>query len=149
MTKAGTSGVVTPRESERLSGLLAALYYVARREYGSDLTHRAIRVLQFIARHETAPRIDDVARHLGSAASTTSELVKRLATRGLVSRRRCEDDERVVRLALTAAGSTALREHTTLDPEKLARGLAALDGAERGELMRLLAAVGERLEGEA
>ena len=149
MTTAGTSGEMAPRESERLSDLLASLYYTARRAYGSDLTHRAIRVLQFIERREAAPRIDDVARHLGSAASTTSELVKRLVTRRLVSRRRCEDDERVVRLALTEAGANALREHTTLDPEKLGRGLTALDGAERTELVRLLAAIGDRLEREA
>ena len=133
-------------EAAKANDVLAALYRRARRDYGSDLTHRAIRVLQFIAFSETPPRIDDVARQIGAAPSTASELLKRLAGRGFVVRRRAEDDERVVRLTLTPAGRAALGEHTTLDPEKLARGLGSLKKTEREELARLLERVVDGLE---
>ena len=55
---------------ERAEGMgmaLAELYYRARRDYETDLTHRAIRVLQFISHHDRAPRLDEITAYLGSA----------------------------------------------------------------------------------
>ena len=70
----------------RLSAILARLYFDARRDYSIDLSHRAIRVLQLAAFRGDPPRIDDVARQLGCATSTASELVKRLQSKGLLVR---------------------------------------------------------------
>lgn len=125
--------------------LLAFLYFAARREYAIDLSHRAIRVLQFVAYREETPRIDDVARFLECATSTASELIKRLQSKGLVVRSRSDRDERVVRLELTEAGRAALIEHTSLDPKKLETGLDALPVRDQKELIRLVGEVTDRL----
>jgi DNA-binding MarR family transcriptional regulator len=121
----------------QLSAILARLYFDARRDYSIDLSHRAIRVLQLAAFGSDPPRIDHVARQLGCATSTASELVKRLQSKGLLVRRRSDKDERVVELYLTDEGETALLEHTTLDIEKLKRGLSTLSAGEQDELIRL------------
>ncbi len=128
-----------------LSDLLASLYYEARREYQIDLSHRAIRLLQLIAYASTPPRIDDIAKFMGCAASTASEHIKRLEKKGLLARQRSDHDERVVRVKLTEEGRTALVEHTSLDPEKLGKGLSALPVREQRELLRLLRAMTDRL----
>ena len=133
------------RHGEKLAKLLASLYYEARRDYGFDLTHRAIRVLQFISFAKQTPCIDEVARFLGSAASTASELMTRMQKKGFVRRRRAEDDERVVRLELTDSGREALAEHTSVDPERLARGLRSLTPREQDELTRILGRVIEEI----
>jgi DNA-binding MarR family transcriptional regulator len=128
-----------------LEAALATLYFVARRDYSIDLSHRAIRVLQLVAFADQAPRMDDVAHHLGCAASTASELVKRLHSKGLLVRRRSEQDERVVRLELADAGQVALTEHTSLDPKKLETGLEALSVSDQKELVRITRALAEAL----
>ena len=116
-----------------------------RREYAIDLSHRAIRVLQFVAFRQDPPRIDDVTAFLGCAPSTASELVKRLQKRGLVVRHRSASDERVVHIELTEAGWTALTEHTSVDPAKLESGLETLSVKEQKELIRLIGALTQRL----
>ena len=131
----------TTKSQERVAKLgeaLAALYFLARREYSLDLTHRAIRVLQLAAYRSVPPRIDDVSQFLGCALSTASELVKRLQSKGLIVRRRSKIDERVVQLELTDRGRTALMEHTSLDPKKLSLGLSNFSANEQKELVRLM-----------
>ena len=146
MAERSRPGAGRRRIASELETSLASLYFAARRDYAIDLTHRAIRVLQLVAFSEDPPRIDDVARFLGCATSTASELVKRLQGKGLIVRRRSDSDERVVRLALTEAGQTALTEHTSLDPLKLEAGLGALPASDQKELVRLVGALTGALE---
>ncbi len=68
------------------------------------------------------PTVGDVARYLGLRHNSTVGLVDRAALAGLVTRRTDDDDHRVVRLRLTAAGRSAL---------------AALAAQHRSELTRL------------
>ena len=72
--------------AEGLGMTLAELYYRACRDYETDLTHRAIGVLQFISHHDQAPRLDEITAYFGSAPSTASDLIKRLQNRCLVVR---------------------------------------------------------------
>ena len=142
---------VNTKQKERvaeLGDLLASLYYEARREYQTDLSHRAIRLLQFIAYSRAAPRVDDIAKFMGCATSTASEHIKRLQNKGLLVRYRSHDDERVVRVKLTEGGRSALVEHTSLDPEKLDKGLRGLPVREQAELIRLLKVMTGRLKAE-
>lgn len=132
------------RQEDRLGRALATLYYVARREYEIDLTHRAIRVLQYIAYQDQPPRLDDVANFLDCAPSTASEFIKRLQIKGLLVRNRSRTDERVIEIELTVSGKAALVEHTSLDKGKLKTGLKALDRAEQESLIRAV----ERIVGE-
>ena len=137
------------RRARLLCESLSALYFAARRDYDIDLTHRAIRVLQFVAFREDAPRIDDVARFLGCAPSTASELLKRLQTKGLLLRTRSKSDERVVRLTLTPAGQEALVQHTSLDPGKIQSALGALPAGDQETLLGLMQAITERVDAPA
>lgn len=123
----------------RLNALLATLYQHARREqYREDISHRTVRLLQFVALAETPPCIDDVSRFLGSAVSTASEQVKRLQRKGLLRRTRSKTDERVVEIALTPEGQATLDEHASLDPEKLRAALDRLSARDRAVLLRLM-----------
>ena len=134
---------------ERAEGLgmaMAELYYRARRDYETDLTHRAIRVLQFISHHDRAPRLDEITADLGSAPSTASELIKRLQNKGLVVRNRAKRDERTIEIELTEAGKVALAEHTTLDPRKLRDGLKALDDFEQDALVKSIRKITEAID---
>jgi DNA-binding MarR family transcriptional regulator len=51
----------------------------------------------------------ELARAAGVSAPTATRMIDGLAARGLVSRERCADDRRAVRLSLTGAGETAVR----------------------------------------
>lgn len=53
-------------------------------------------------------KVGDLARTLAVHQSTASNLLRRLESLGLVERSRTRDDQRSVRLALTAAGLDAL-----------------------------------------
>ena len=130
----------------RLGDALAKLYYVARREYRIDLTHRAIRVLQFISYRAEPPRLDDVREYLGCAPSTASELVKRLQNKGLLLRTRSTSDERAIAIELTDAGRETVAEHTSLNPKKLKAGISALTADERSALVQSLETVTRTLD---
>ncbi|EDP66628.1 hypothetical protein BAL199_16243 [alpha proteobacterium BAL199] len=135
----------TSTKGEELGLALAELYYRARREYEIDLTHRAIRVLQFISHHEKAPGLDEITKFLGSAPSTASELIKRLQNKGLVVRRRSSQDERTIEIELTGSGRAALTEHTSLNPRKLQNGLQALGDLEQEYLIGFIKKVTEAI----
>jgi DNA-binding MarR family transcriptional regulator len=93
--------------------------------------------LLFIGDHE-ACIIKEVGHHLGLTATTTSSLVERLVRKGLVTRSRTEQNRRIARLALTAAGET-LRQHAIADQLRHCRAmLAALDPGERPVLVSLM-----------
>ncbi len=126
------------RQATDLVELVSTLNFVARRPYSFDLSHRAIRVLSFVARTPEPLRVDDVAKLLDCAPSTASELVKRLQTKGFVERRRSTSDERVVEIGLTDAGRDALLEHTAADPAKMRAGLENMSAEDRAALLALL-----------
>ena len=75
-----------------------------------------------------------VADFLGCAANTASELVSRMASKGLIEKRRSDSDERFVNLCLTDAGRLALEEHVGLDVPNLAQALARCDAQTRGNI---------------
>jgi DNA-binding MarR family transcriptional regulator len=68
--------------------------------------------LLFIGDHASCI-IKDAGDYLGLTATTTSSLMERLVRKGLVTRSRTEDNRRIARLALTAAGDI-LRPSTQL-----------------------------------
>ncbi|MBW4933518.1 MarR family winged helix-turn-helix transcriptional regulator [Marinobacter sp. F4206] len=65
-----------------------------------------------------ATRVSDLGRRLRLDSGTLTPLLKRLADRGLLERRRSRVDERVVILTLTEAGRT-LRKKARSIPERL------------------------------
>lgn len=132
--------------AEALAKLLTDIAYFARQPYDSDLSHQSIRALQFIHRAKAPPRIDEIAGLLGTAASTASELAKRLERKGLLTRQRSTTDERVVEIRLTPAGDAALANHTSSDCAKLATALARLPPAKRQGLLDAMADLSNGLQ---
>lgn len=81
------------------------------------LTHPQYLVM--LALWEKAPRsLGDLAEELALEPASLSPLVKRLQAQGLVSRERSADDERMLRIGLTADGA-ALRERALRVPEQV------------------------------
>lgn len=81
------------------------------------LTHPQYLVM--LALWETSPRsLRALAVELALEPATLSPLVKRLEAQGLVTRARRSDDERVLDVTLTAAG-TALRRRALEVPERV------------------------------
>ena len=124
----------------------AELYYRARKDYETDLTHRAIRVFRFISHYDRAPRLDEITAYLGSAPNTASELIKRLQNKGLVVRNRAKRDERTIEIELTEAGKVALTKHSTLDPRKLRDGFTELDDFEQDVLVKSIRKITEAID---
>jgi DNA-binding MarR family transcriptional regulator len=55
--------------------------------------------------------LGELARAAGVSSPTATRMLDGLETRGLVTRERCSDDRRAVRLALTGDGAAAVAEH--------------------------------------
>jgi MarR family transcriptional regulator, organic hydroperoxide resistance regulator len=132
--------------AEQLSDLFAEIYYRCHPEFTLNLSHQSIRALQFIGLEGTVT-VQEVAERLGCARNTASEILHRMADKGLITRKRRKGDERVVELRITADGQSVLQEQTGLDLGKLARSLAGMDQIEREQIMKgfelLLSAVKE------
>ncbi|HEY6179021.1 MAG TPA: MarR family transcriptional regulator [Kofleriaceae bacterium] len=82
------------------------------------LTYPQYLVLLVLWERDGVP-IKQLGARLALDSGTLTPLLKRLAAQGLVQRRRGEDDERVVRIHLTAAGR-ALRSKARKVPMELA-----------------------------
>jgi len=94
------------------------IYYYLHYVHKENITHQAIRLLQYIEKNEEAT-IGDLAKHLDVSHNTASEHIKRLIQKGYVTKQRSNQDERKVIVLLTEEGSNVLIRHTQLDQEKL------------------------------
>lgn len=83
-------------------------------------------------------RMGDLAEHLGVVQSAVTPLVDRLEERGLVARRRSEEDRRVWLVELTRDGQNVAKADDRVYEEVAADMLAPLSAAERKTLVRLL-----------
>lgn len=88
-------------------------------------------------------RMHELARRLGLATSTVTRLVDRLEAAGLAERRSERPDRRSVLVGLSAAGHQALRSVRRRLRVLLGELLAGLPPHEQGELVRLLAKLGD------
>jgi DNA-binding MarR family transcriptional regulator len=123
--------------ARQLSDHHAAIYRHCHGPYTTPLSHQAVRVLQYAA--EGGATIQSLGQAIGCATNTASEIVRRLAEKGLVTKARRASDERVVEVSVTAQGRAALAEHTGLDQARLAVALARLTPAERDRIAQGMA----------
>jgi DNA-binding MarR family transcriptional regulator len=103
-----------------------------------ELSFEAWGVLEHLSR--TGPlTVTEAARHFARSQAATSELLARLARRGLVQRFRDARDRRRAIVWLTAAGLTVWRQSTrVLDDERLLVALERLSpGARRNAVLAL------------
>ena len=73
-------------------------------------------------------------------------VVDNLEKRGLVERRRCSEDRRVIYAHLTAAGEQAIKAHFPKHAEQIEREMSVLTAPELAELGRLCRKLGLRVE---
>ena len=83
---------------------------------------------------EDGATVSGIGTRLGLDSGTLTPLLKRLETAGLVSRIRDADDERQVRITLTAAGRALKQKAKGIPPE-----LLCASGMSLGEIMALRA----------
>lgn len=127
----------------RISSLFSSIYYHCHPAFDIELSHQAVRTLQYV-RMAGPVTVQQVAFHLGCAPNTASEILRRLQHKGLICKRRRNDDERVVEVDLTETGHQAVRQHTELHVERLAYALQKMDPnklqrIEEGLLLLLMA----------
>lgn len=90
-----------------LRRIVRATEFNSRRlAHETGLTNSQMLVLRLLAQSELTP--GHVAAQIGLTQATVTALVDRLEKRGLVQRRRGEDDRRRIYLTLTAEGHTLL-----------------------------------------
>lgn len=114
-----------------------------------ELTMRQLRALGYLA--QTPRRMSDLATFLGSSVSATTNLVERLETKALVTRRHDPTDRRVVTCQLTAEGQALIERFWRMQQRQLEVVAGILSDAELGrvvEAMELMAAALEREAGE-
>lgn len=132
--------------AHRLSQLFSAIYFYCHPNFEIELSHQAVRVMQFIAK-SGASTIHALSDHLNVAHNTASEIVRRLQTKNLVVKQRRHDDERVVEVMLTEEGHRVLLQHTGLDIVHLTAALGKMSEADCDDIhnafVKLLCAVRE------
>ena len=102
---------------------------------GEELTSSHWIALAMI-RHGQADNAAGLARQMGHDSGAVTRLVDQLETRGLLDRKRCPNDRRVVVLALTEAGE---RQFAAMTPLLLGAWNALLAGFEHREIETLIA----------
>lgn len=102
-------------------GLRRFLHWSEEQAKAVGLTGAQHQLLLAIRGHGSLPSVTDVAAHLMLRHHSAVELVDRAAGAGLVARRADRDDQRVVRLALTAEGERKLRALSAAHIEELSR----------------------------
>jgi len=93
--------------------------------------------------HKGELAVCDVQRRILVESSSTTYVVDKLVTRGLVRRRHSSHDRRVVLVALTAAGRRVIERIFPLHADAMRRAVAALPARQQAQAVRLLRALGK------
>ena len=109
----------------------------------NDVTGSQLRILM-VLRHSDGQTVSALARVMCMADANMSTQVKRLQEKGLVQRRRHEDDERQVRVSLTDAGVRIARAFVDYCNRRL-RAAMEMASAEEREAIRKGLSVLERV----
>lgn len=112
----------------------------AREPGARDLTKQQLTVLCALEHNEGVSQTDlvdmtDIDR------STLAEMARRMLERGLISRKRTEEDLRANAVAITPVGRKALRSARLAAERAEKRMLDALPAAERARLVKLLSTI--------
>ena len=110
---------------------------------GSSLTLAQYQLLEALQTAERLP-VSELAASAGVAPPTATRMLDALVREGVVARTPCEDDRRVVRVALTEGGRDAVATAGSQVAERRARvrdQLSPDEQAQAAALLRRLAAV--------
>jgi DNA-binding MarR family transcriptional regulator len=131
--------------AEQFELLYMRLWQALHRGDDPDLSQHELQLLHHVPA-ERPVSLNELAGHLGIPRSTCSEMVKGLAGRGFIHRRRDPGDDRRVQLSLTSTGAERVSSDTVLEPAALAQALAGLQAGELQSLVRLLEKVAAAAE---
>jgi DNA-binding MarR family transcriptional regulator len=96
-------------------------------------------VISVLAKSKCVDSATQLCRDLSYDAGAMTRMVDRLEAKGLISRRRCPDDRRLVKLELTAAGLAALPKMRECSVRVLNHFLKGFAPAEARQLEGFLA----------
>ena len=115
---------------------------------GLSLTEFAVLEVLY---HKGALRLGEIRDRILVTGASTTYVVKKLEERGLMRRRTCAEDSRVVFGELTAKGRTLIDEVFPAHVERLQQAMAGLSVSQKREASRLLRALilqARRITGE-
>ncbi|MDA1477900.1 MarR family winged helix-turn-helix transcriptional regulator [Bacillus changyiensis] len=112
--------------SESINQNWTDIYYNLHERHADNLTHQAIRLLQYLEKNQSVT-IGAVAYFFNVSHNTASEHVKRLLQKKFVQKQRDSQDERKVYVTLTVEGEDVVKRHTQLDQKKLQKVLQQLN----------------------
>ena len=114
---------------------------------GSSLTLAQYQLLEALQTAERLP-VSELAASAGVAPPTATRMLDALVREGVVARTPCEDDRRVVRVALTAGGRDAVATAGRQVAERRARVRDQLSPDEQAQAAALLCRLASVLEDE-
>lgn len=140
--------MATERLVEDLLTLWRLLRNLSNPVRRAEMTPEQYWLLRLLNR--TGPlNISELANELGIAISSATVSCKRLEKAGLLTRERQSDDERVVRVALTAKGLAQIDAWRQRKREALTHWLSVLDAQEQKTLQSLIERVLEAADAHA
>lgn len=135
--------------TDRLVDDVLALYHLIRRAshpvHRGEMTPEQYWLLRLL-RRKGAMSIGELAEALGVTGSSVTTGCKRMEKAGLVTRERQSDDERMVRVMLTAQGHEQVEAWQQQRRELLSHLLAPLNQDEQVALQKLLEQILEYAE---
>lgn len=131
-------------ETERLEAATRRVWFALHRGDDPDLSQHEREVLHHVVPGRAS--LSWLARHLGLPKSTASVLVKDLARRGFLRRRRDRADERRLAIELTEKGRRRVKADTLYDPDRLAVAMAGLSPSRARVLVESLEMLAEAAE---
>jgi len=128
-----TTDDITARAMDSLRSIVRAIGGLSRTPSKSGISGAQLFALRQIS-ETPGLSLGELATRTLARQSSVSELVARLAERGMIHRAPGESDARQVHLTLTAKGRRAIAESTATAQERLIAGLQVLPKAKRLEL---------------
>ena len=95
----------------------------------AELPLSQLRCVRILEEHE-GEKMQELAHHLGVTLPAISQIVDRLAARGMAERRADSDDRRIVRLFLTDSARQLLQEGQEERCRRIQRAIALLSAGE-------------------
>ncbi|MGZ9809620.1 MarR family winged helix-turn-helix transcriptional regulator [Pseudoroseicyclus sp. H15] len=134
----------TDQQLEDLSAALEAFtrrYKLATSHEGKSALNELDKQILLHVAHQPGVGPTDVARLLGTPATTTTSATDRLVRRGLIERHRPEEDRRAVALQPTASGKALTQDLMRAYKDLCAQMLAPLTPQERDTIIGLMAKI--------
>ncbi len=115
------------------------------RAVGRHLTQSGLSLTEFavleVLYHKGALRLGEIRDRILVTGASTTYVVKKLEERGLMRRRTCAEDSRVVFGELTAKGRALIDDVFPAHVERLQQAMAGLSVSQKREASRLLRAL--------